>query len=179
MTTAATATRRAALLGAAALAAACGRGDAPKPADDGLLVNQQTSAGLPAGKPDPATNTFAPALGVDLAKFEKRPSGLYVRDDKPGTGPVAAAGQQVMVQYTGYLADGKQFDSSRGGSPYVFVPGQNEVIKAWDEGVPGMKVGGQRTLVVPADLGYGAAGAPPDIPSNSVLVFKLELMGVR
>lgn len=172
-------TRRALLLGGLAAAlAACG-GEPKAKSDDGLLVSQQTSAGLPQGNPDPEKVTFAPALGVDLTKFEKRPNGLFVRDDKVGTGAEAKAGGEVRVQYTGLLADGKQFDASKAGDPFVFTPGQRQVIDAWDQSVPGMRVGGRRTLVVPAELGYGAAGAPPDIPSNAVLVFRLELVGAK
>lgn len=172
--------RTAHTLGTAALAllAACG-GDKPKAADGGLLVNQQSSEPLPTLNPDPAANTFAPALGVDLSKFRKTPSGLYVRDDKVGTGPEAAAGVPARVDYTGYLASGKEFDSSEGKEPFPITPGETPVIKAWTEAVPGMRVGGVRTIVVPAELGYGAAGAGPDIPPNAVLVFKMTLAGVR
>lgn len=164
----------------AALAlAACGGGEKAAPAAGGdLLVNQQNGPPLPTLNPDPAANTFAPALGVDLAKFRKLPSGLYVRDDKIGTGATAAAGREARVEYQGSLANGKEFDASRG-SPFVFTPGQGQVIQAWDEAVPGMRVGGVRTIVVPAALGYGAAGAGPDIPPNAVLVFRMELVGVR
>lgn len=134
----------------------------------------------PAMNPDPAQNTYAASLGVDLATFTKQPSGLYVRDDKPGTGATAEPGRTVDVHYTGWLADGSQFDSSRDGDPPIsFGLGQGEVIRGWDEGIQGMKVGGQRTLVIPAQLGYGTRGAGGDIPPNSVLVFKVELMNVR
>ena len=168
--------RRRLALGAAALAAlaACG-GEKAKPADDGLLVNQQSGAALPELNPDPAANTFAPALGVDLTKFRKTASGLYVRDDKVGTGATAAAGRQASVKYRGTLASGKEFDAGT----YDFVPGEGRVIQAWDEAVPGMRVGGVRTIVVPANLGYGATGSGPDIPPNAVLVFRMELAATR
>ena len=132
--------------------------------------------------PDPAQNTYAEALGVNLrdSAFTKQSSGLYVRDDKVGTGAPAVAGRTVDVHYTGWLADGTQFDSSRDGDPPIsFSLGQGQVISGWDEGLQGMKVGGQRTLVIPAALGYGTRGAGGDIPPNSVLVFKVELMNVR
>lgn len=156
--------------------AACGRGDPKEGAPNPAAVPPNAPA-LPALNPDPAANTFAPKLGIDLTKFRKTPSGLYVRDDKIGTGPAAAAGREARLEYTGSLADGTEFDASRG-DPFVFVPGQGRAIAAWDEAVPGMRVGGVRTIVVPAELGYGAAGVP-GIPGNAVLVFRMELVGVR
>lgn len=130
--------------------------------------------------PDPAANTYAPALGVTLSQFTRLPSGVYTRDDTAGTGAVAAAGQRVRVQYTGYLPDGTKFDSSLDrGEPFAFTLGQGEVIRGWDEGVAGMKVGGARTLVIPPKLGYGSTGSPPDIPPYAVLVFRVKLVGVQ
>ena len=136
-------------------------------------------ADRPPMNPDPATNAYAPALGVALARFEKRPSGLYVRDDTVGTGAVAQAGATVQVHYTGWLPDGTKFDASRDhGEPFSFRLGNRDVIVGWDEGVAGMRVGGTRTLVVPPALGYGADGAGGVIPPNAVLVFRVELLGV-
>ena len=130
--------------------------------------------------PDPAANTYAPALAVDLASFTTRPSGLYVRDDVPGTGAEARDGSAAEVHYTGWLPDGSKFDASRDhGSTVSFTVGRREVIAGWDEGVAGMRVGGTRTLVVPPGLGYGAEGAGSDIPPNAVLVFRVELVGVK
>lgn len=166
---------------AAGALAACGRGDAPKEGVPNPAAAADTpGAGLrPPENPDPTANKYAPALNVDLKAFRKTASGLYIRDDKPGTGRTAKAGDEVRVKYQGFLTDGKKFDESRDGDPFVFTIGQNQVIKAWDEGIAGMRVGGQRTLVSPPDLGYGAVGAEPDIPANAVLVFKVELVGVR
>ena len=108
------------------------------------------------------------------------PSGLQYRDDAVGEGREAKAGDTVSVHYTGTLQDGSKFDSSRDrGQPLQFPLGAGHVIKGWDEGVAGMKVGGKRTLVIPPDLGYGARGYPPVIPPNSTLVFDVELMGIR
>jgi FKBP-type peptidyl-prolyl cis-trans isomerase len=130
--------------------------------------------------PDPAQNTYAAALGVDLARFTRGPSGLYVRDDTVGTGAEATPGKTVDVHYTGWLPDGTKFDSSRDrGEPISFPLGEGRVIRGWDEGLAGMKVGGRRTLVIPAALGYGADGAGGDIPPNAVLVFQTELVNVR
>ena len=111
-------------------------------------------------------------------------SGLRYTDDVVGTGPQAKAGQNVQVHYTGWLDQGGQkgtkFDSSRDrGDPFSFPLGQGRVIKGWDEGVAGMKVGGKRTLTIPANLGYGAAGAGGVIPPNATLIFDVELLGVR
>jgi FKBP-type peptidyl-prolyl cis-trans isomerase len=108
------------------------------------------------------------------------PGGLSYWDIKQGTGPTAQAGQRVKVDYTGWLTNGKKFDSSvGGGKPFEFKLGAGEVIKGWDEGVAGMKVGGKRQLKIPPDLAYGASGYPPVIPANSTLIFDVTLRGVE
>jgi len=108
------------------------------------------------------------------------PGGLTYWDIKQGTGPVAVTGHKVKVDYTGWLTNGKKFDSSVGtGKPFEFTLGAGEVIKGWDEGVAGMKVGGQRQLKIPPDLAYGASGYPPVIPANSTLIFDVTLRGVQ
>ena len=109
----------------------------------------------------------------------KTASGLEYRDDVPGTGAEAKSGHHVVVHYTGTLTDGKKFDSSRDrGQPFHFPLGAGHVIRGWDEGVAGMKVGGRRTLVIPPELGYGARAVGP-IPPNSTLVFDVELLDVH
>jgi FKBP-type peptidyl-prolyl cis-trans isomerase FkpA len=110
-------------------------------------------------------------------------SGLQYEDTVVGTGAEAKAGQQVSVHYTGWLYDagvkGKKFDSSKDrNDPFDFGLGEGMVIKGWDEGVQGMKVGGSRTLVIPPQLGYGARGAGGAIPPNATLLFEVELLGV-
>jgi FKBP-type peptidyl-prolyl cis-trans isomerase len=108
------------------------------------------------------------------------PGGLTYWDIKPGTGPVAVTGHKVKVDYTGWLTTGKKFDSSiPTGKPFEFTLGAGEVIKGWDEGVAGMKVGGKRQLKIPPDLAYGASGYPPIIPANSTLIFDVTLRGVE
>ncbi len=108
------------------------------------------------------------------------PSGLQFIDIVVGDGPEARTGQKVSVHYTGWLKNGTKFDSSVDrGQPFVFDLGKGNVIKGWDLGVAGMKVGGKRRLIIPADLGYGARGASGVIPPNAQLTFDVELLGVN
>ncbi|MBP7456929.1 MAG: FKBP-type peptidyl-prolyl cis-trans isomerase [Ottowia sp.] len=110
-------------------------------------------------------------------------NGLQITDTKAGTGAEARKGQTVTVHYTGWLFNngqqGAKFDSSRDRKdPFKFPLGSGMVIKGWDEGVAGMKVGGQRTLIIPPEMGYGARGAGGVIPPNATLKFDVELLGV-
>ena len=108
------------------------------------------------------------------------PSGLKYWDLKKGTGAVAKTGDPVKVHYTGWLTDGKKYDSSLDrGEPFAFRLGAGMVIKGWDEGVATMKVGGKRTLIIPPALGYGARGAGGVIPPNATLMFDVELLAVK
>lgn len=108
------------------------------------------------------------------------PSGLKYIDIKVGTGVSPQAGQTVVVNYTGWLTDGTKFDSSLDrGQPFSFVIGIGAVINGWDEGVATMKVGGQRRLIIPPALGYGASGYPGVIPGNAELIFDVELLQVE
>lgn len=109
----------------------------------------------------------------------KTPSGLVIEELVVGGGETAAAGQKISVHYTGWLTDGKKFDSSKDrGEPFAFPLGRGHVIRGWDEGVAGMKVGGRRKLTIPPALGYGARGAGGVIPPNATLVFEVELLSV-
>ena len=125
----------------------------------------------------------APAAKKEAADVSK----LVKIDRKPGKGEQAKAGREVAVHYTGWLYDasakenkGKKFDSSLDrGRPIEFPLGARMVIDGWEQGIEGMKVGGQRTLIIPPHLGYGARGAPGAIPPNATLIFDVELMGVR
>jgi FKBP-type peptidyl-prolyl cis-trans isomerase FkpA len=106
-------------------------------------------------------------------------SGLQYIDLTIGTGAIAQAGQTVSVHYTGWLENGKKFDCSVDrGQPFSFPLGAGRVIKGWDEGVLGMKVGGKRKLTIPSNLGYGARGAGGAIPPNATLIFEVELLGL-
>ena len=114
-------------------------------------------------------------------KGKSTSSGLQYWDLKEGTGATASAGKSVSVHYTGWLAsNGKKFDSSVDrGQPFMFQLGAGQVIKGWDEGVSGMKVGGKRQLRIPPELGYGARGAGGVIPPNATLIFDVELLAVK
>jgi FKBP-type peptidyl-prolyl cis-trans isomerase len=128
-----------------------------------------------------------PLLGrLDAATNQviEMPNGLKYTDTKTGDGATATPGNKVSVHYTGWLynngAKGAKFDSSVDrGQPFQFTLGAHQVIAGWDEGVAGMKVGGKRTLIIPAALGYGAQGAGNVIPPNATLMFDVELLGVK
>ncbi len=106
-------------------------------------------------------------------------SGLKIEDLTEGDGAVAEAGQRATVHYTGWLENGSKFDSSKDrNDPFTFKLGAGQVIRGWDEGVAGMKVGGVRKLTIPAQLGYGSRGAGGVIPPNATLIFEVELLGV-
>jgi FKBP-type peptidyl-prolyl cis-trans isomerase len=138
-----------------------------------LLIHAQQKA-APANKASTAAPT--PVTGDPVVTK----SGLKYWDIKVGDGAEAVRGKTVRVHYTGWLTNGKKFDSSVDrGQPFEFRLGAGEVIRGWDEGVAGMKVGGKRQLNIKPELGYGAQGYPPVIPPRSTLVFDVELLAVR
>jgi peptidylprolyl isomerase len=151
-----------ALLFATALLAACG--------DAG-----PDQSGLPPA--NRVADRYAAALRVRLEEMEPRPTGLYVQDVVLGEGARADSGDVATVHYTGWLSSGGEFDTSRDGSPLEIALGYGRVIAGWDQGVVGMRVGGQRRLVVPPALGYGGGGRGR-IPGNATLVFDVELLEV-
>lgn len=129
----------------------------------------------PAAKP--AAEKAKPAEKAGMVTLQ---NGLQMKDITVGEGRPAKRGSAVAVRYRGLLTNGVQFDSNMPkGRPFTFKLGEGEVIRGWDEGVAGMKVGGRRQLVIPAALGYGARGAPPDIPPHATLVFEVELLSIR
>ncbi len=133
----------------------------------------QTAAKKPATAHPAATGpTKVTGDGV------KTDSGLQYWDIKVGTGEVAKNGDHVKVHYTGWLTTGKKFDSSVGGAPFDFTIGKGDVIKGWDEGVTGMKVGGKRQLKIPPTLAYGEKGYPGVIPANATLIFDIRLVAI-
>lgn len=137
-----------------------------------------------AAKTGAARTTAAKALPGSPVKGEptKTPSGLEYWDIKAGTGAEAAKGDTVNVHYTGWLTNGKEFDSSLRGAnpkPFSFKIGSGDVIKGWEEGVAGMKVGGKRKLRIPGSLAYGPSGYPGVIPPNATLIFDVSLVSIK
>ena len=159
-------------------------------------VEQSTPASRPPStleldpdNPNPTLFAMAPndkisdasGLGgpIESSETQLTASGLRITDLEIGDGAIAGSGQVVVVHYRGTLENGKEFDSSYGRGPFSFPLGAGRVIKGWDEGVAGMKVGGKRKLVIPPDLAYGTRGAGGVIPPNATLIFEVELLDVR
>ncbi len=159
-------------------ASACGY---PDPyTTSGPVANESPG---PVSSPSPSPGTDDCNAGASLTPFTY-PDGLKYIDLTVGTGAVAVSGENLTVNYTGWLSNCKQFDSSRGRTAFTFQVGMNKVIAGWDEGLPGMKVGGKRKLIIPSDLAYGPSGQTnPNtgaqvIPANATLVFEVELLKV-
>jgi len=132
-----------------------------------------TKPATPAARPNTAAPTKVTGDGIKTA------SGLQYWDIRPGTGQVAKEGDHVKVHYTGWLTSGKKFDSSVDAhQPFEFTIGKGDVIKGWEEGVSGMKVGGKRQLRIPPDLAYGDRGYPGVIPAKATLVFDIQLLAI-
>ena len=139
-----------------------------------LLTLTVVAAFAQAGKPDTSAPSKVTGDGTKTA------DGLQYWDIKVGTGATAAAGQSATVHYTGWLTNGKKFDSSIGGQPFTVEPlGSAPVIKGWNEGIIGMKVGGKRQLRIPPELAYGTNGYPGVIPANATLIFDVRLLSVK
>ena len=178
-------------LAATALIAGCGSGESssivPGNESDVSSVPHVKGETTPAAVSTPATSTVKTPTSGPLSTEPKvtppggaAPTKLVVKDLIKGTGPEAKAGQSVTVNYVGVLFNGgKEFDASwKRSEPFTFTLGQGQVIPGWDKGVAGMKVGGRRELIIPAELAYGKRGSPPTIPPNAPLVFVVDLLGV-
>lgn len=124
---------------------------------------------------EPAQPEFKP---TEAPPLPPGPDKLEIVDEVVGTGPEAKNGDSVKVHYTGTLMNGKQFDSSKGKDPFPVTIGKGMVIKGWDDGLPGMKVGGKRKLTIPWQLAYKEAGSPPSIPPKAALKFDIELLEI-
>ena len=146
--------------------------------EEAQALGEQASASV-ATKQNQVTPSSVNSPPTPIGKPATTASGLTYETLKEGTGATAHSGQEVKIHYTGTLADGTVFDSSRGKEPLTTKLGFKNVIDGWEEGVPGMKVGEQRKLTIPAALAYGAKGKPPKIPTNSVLTFDIELIDVK
>jgi peptidylprolyl isomerase len=178
-----------ATLGAAVLVAGCGSGGSStitigneNSADSSLI-----KAGESKTSTSPTSTTAKTPTSGPLSKEPKvtppsgaAPTKLVTKELIAGTGAEAKAGDTVTVNYVGVLyKGGKEFDASwKRNEPFSFSLGKGQVIKGWDQGIPGMKVGGRRELIIPAALAYGAAGSPPTIPPNAPLVFVVDMLGV-
>jgi len=140
----------------------------------------ETPAEAPAATAPAEQPAEQPAAAPATGPVTKDVTKLVIKDTKVGTGAEAKSGTSVTVNYTGYLTDGTKFDSSLdSGQPFTFNLGAGEVIKGWDEGVEGMKVGGTRTLTIPPAMGYGDQGAGGVIPPGATLFFEVELLAVN
>ncbi|WCB96356.1 hypothetical protein DSM104299_05114 [Baekduia alba] len=183
---------------AAGLASGCGSSDDQGFRNDGSKIDGDPSTTLPAELASTKSTVTTRAPGAPLPEQKNvvgvstdlktkpvipkttgaAPKELQGSDVVTGTGVAAKEGDKVAVQYVGQLFNGgKEFDTSwkKGRTPFEFTVGQGQVIQGWDQGIPGMKVGGRRVLVIPADAAYGAAGSPPTIPANAPLVFVVDL----
>lgn len=162
-----------------AVTAGCGgdQGSTGSSSTEGTTANSGTTSNNTSTSAS-SSDTSAPTK-VDDSAYKTTPSGLKYAVIKDGSGAEAKDGDLVKVHYTGWLKDGgKKFDSSVDrGEPFEFPLGAGQVIKGWDEGVKGMKVGEKRQLIIPANLGYGDTGAGQDIPPGATLVFDVELLG--
>ncbi len=169
-----------ATIGAAVLIAGCGSSGSST-----IAVGNESTAANPLVENTPASTTGTTPTSGPLATEPTitppkgpAPTKLVTKEIVTGTGAEAKAGESVTVNYVGALySNGKVFDASwKRKEPFTFTLGEGQVIKGWDKGVVGMKVGGRRELIIPAELAYGKAGSPPTIPPNSPLIFIVDLL---
>ena len=139
-----------------------------------------STSSLPSASPSATILKDEGPSASSSANITKMKDGLQIQDEVVGAGTEAETGNQVTVNYIGTLTDGKKFDSSYDrNQPFTFTLGAGEVIKGWDEGVAGMRVGGKRKLTIPASLGYGDSGVPGAIPGGATLIFEVELKKIN
>jgi peptidylprolyl isomerase len=149
-----------------------------------ILSNQSDDddGGTKTGEADIGSISTDLKTKPEIEPSKEVPTELETADVVEGSGPEAKSGDDVSVQYVGVVTDtGEEFDSSwsRKSEPFEFTLGQGSVIPGWDQGVPGMKVGGRRVLVIPSDLAYGPQGSPPKIPGNATLTFVVDLEAIK
>lgn len=160
-----------------------GPGPAGRPGTPALAVLLAAAVWWPAGcasgggaAPDPTAIAYADELDIDFSRMERTSSGLWYEELAPGMGDTARRGDIVRIHYVGYLPDGTVVDSSLGRDPLTFELGAGEVIRGWNEGIQGMKVGARRKLVIRPGLAYGSRGRDGTVPPGSVLVFEIQLL---
>lgn len=163
--------RRILLAGLVTCAIGC-QAEVPRPPETAELAQALQAAA------DPSELSYHPDLQVDFEQLRKLPSGLYLRDLRPGEGDTVGVGQLALARYAGWLPDGTEFDSNRDDAPFPFRVGAGDVITGWDLGLVGMRAGGVRQLVIPWQLGYGETGSGP-VPPYATLVFDVELVEIR
>ena len=152
------------------------------PDESANAINNAATAEVSAtAAPDADGNSTATDNAATATETQPEPdtTELKIIDQRAGKGPEAKTGDSLSMNYKGTLLNGKVFDQSYGRGPFEFQLGAGNVIQGWDKGIVGMKVGGKRKLVIPADLAYGAQSPSPDIPANSTLVFEVELLSVN
>jgi FKBP-type peptidyl-prolyl cis-trans isomerase len=133
----------------------------------------------PADRPsNPATDSYAASLGINMSQFTKLSDDILYRDLSVGTGTVAAPGMTIRVTYTGWLPNGNEFESNEGESPFQFTLGTGLVVQGWDQGIVGMRAGGKRRLLIGSGAGYGRTGKG-DIPPNTTMIFDITLLSAQ
>jgi FKBP-type peptidyl-prolyl cis-trans isomerase len=158
----------------ALMGSACSQSSTPSTSQSAAPTDS-TQSTTDAGAIGGSSSTDSSATNAPAQPAEK----VQIKDTKVGKGATAKVGDNVSVDYTGWLMDGTKFDSSIGKAPFAFTIGAGQVIEGWDQGVAGMKVGGTRVLIIPSSLGYGPQGYPPTIPGSATLKFEVKLLAVR